>query len=262
MTRALELLDVLLLAAAAPAAVLWAVVSLRRRSVAVGRERVVLAAAAGAAIVFALHGPPDRLAGELLAAHMLQHVMLGDIAAVLLVLALRGPVLEALVPSPPAALRRLLDLVFRPVPALLAWVGALAGWHVPWLYDLALRHETLHALEHLSFLLTGLLVWTQLIDPAGRGRLTGWSRFAYAVALLAVAQALGNVLVLSYRPLYDAYGSAEAPFGLSPIADQNAAAAVMMVEQMLTFGVFALLVARRLIGGTEPRPGKHHPLAT
>jgi len=146
------------------------------------------------------------------------------------------------------------------VPALAVWATVTAVWHVPALYDVALQHERVHAFEHGCFMLGGALVWTVLLDPARRGFLRGWRRFGYAIGLLAAAQMLANVLILE-GPLYGAYANAERPFGLSAVGDQDAAAVVMMVEQVLTLGTFAFLTARRLVAGTPAPAAPRHPLA-
>ena len=213
-----------------------------------------LAVAAACVGVFALLGPPDRLADDALSAHMLQHVLLGDLAPLLLVLSLRGADLARLV--------RLAGPLLHPLVALAGWAAVTGLWHVPALYDLALAHEPVHAFEHGCFAGAGLLVWVALLDPARRGRLAGWRRFGFAIALLAGAQILGNVLILE-GPLYGGYAHADRPFGLSAVGDQDAAAVVMMVEQLLTVGTFAFVTARRLLAHTpEPTAGAaRHPLA-
>lgn len=210
----------------------------------------------------------DRWADSMLAAHMLQHMLLGDLAPLLLVLAARGRLRVSLAPRVARAaqvirLRPLVETATRPVPAALAWSLSLAAWHVPVAYDLALHHAELHALEHGCFFATGVLVWSVLLDPPGRNLLPGWRRFGYALTLLAASGALANVLVLSYRPLYPAYASpGSRPLGLSPLQDQDLAGLVMMVEQLLTFGSFALLTARsQLARAQATAPPGRHPLA-
>jgi cytochrome c oxidase assembly factor CtaG len=233
--------------------------------VAVGRVRgrVLLALAAVLVGVVSLLGPLDLLAERGLSAHMLQHVLIGDLAPLLLVLSLRGADLGLLLPSRLSFVAPRADRLFRPLPAFVFWAAAMGAWHVPAMYDLALENDRVHALEHACFMVGGLLVWTQLLDPARRGRLLGWRRFGYAMALLMAAQALANALVLSYRPLYGAYAATQRPLGLSAVGDQDAAAIVMMVEQVLTVGTFAFLTARRLLART-PQPvaaAARHPLA-
>jgi cytochrome c oxidase assembly factor CtaG len=176
---------------------------------------------------------------------MLQHVLVGDLAPLLIVLALGGGG-GTMVPAPDAV-RRVASFATRPLPAFVVWLVPLAVWHVPALYDAALEHVRLHALEHATFTLGGVLVWTVLLE-----RTRGWSRFAYAVLLLVPTQLLANVLIISYRPLYPAYGS---------LGDQNLAGLVMMAEQFATLGTLAVLTAFRLIRRVEPAPGPRHPLS-
>lgn len=230
--------------------------------------RVAFAALAGSvAVVAAL--ALDPAADSLLAAHMLQHMLIGDVVPLLLVLAVRGPVCFRIVPVPLVRrLRRLgagrlLGFATRPLPALAFWAGTFAIWHVPAMYDQALGSAQLHAFEHATFALAGVLVWTVLLDPAGRGLLPGWGRFGYALALLAASGLLANTLILAYRPLYPHYAAqASRPFGLSPIGDQDLAGMVMMLEQLATLGTFALLVARRQVLVQAADRPQRHPLAT
>src|SRR5438309_4642157 len=114
-----------------------------------------------------LVSPLDEVGDSyLLAGHMLQHVLIGDAAPALALVALRGPLLFFLV-SPfllrPLArqhpLRRLLAFLLRPSVSLCVWLLVIAAWHVPAAYDYALRQQTVHDVEHLSFMLAGLLVW-------------------------------------------------------------------------------------------------------
>lgn len=207
----------------------------RRRPSDAGGDRLLLYATgslAGLLGLLLLDGPAEGAAS----AHMLQHVLVGDLAPALVLVALRGPLLFAVVPR---AVRRLFALravraLVRPGPSLAVWAGLLWLWHVPVVYDAALAHESLHVLEHGSFLLGGLLLWNVLIDPARRGSLSLWGSLGYALAAMVGAQVLVWVLVLSYRPLY-AYGDA---------TDQSLAGLVMAVEQFLTLGVFAFFRLR------------------
>jgi putative membrane protein len=209
---------------------------------------------------------PLHSAGEqyLLAAHMLQHVVVGDLVPVLLLLALRGPLLFLVVPlaAVRGRARRVLEALLRPSAALGLWIANLAAWHVPAVYGFAARHELVHAVEHGAFLGTGLLVWTQLIDPARRRRLTAHRSIAYACGVFVAGQMLVNALILSYRPLYPLY--AEQPvrlLGLSPLEDQQAAALTMMIEQLLTLGIFVALRIRVLLGAPLAPIPERHPFA-
>ena len=238
---------------AALAALLFvqAVVRLRRRGRAdlASWDRVVLFGLGLAVTVFALVGPLDRLADdELLSAHMGQHVLIGDLGPVLMLVALRGPLLFFLLPAPVlgpiarnARVRAVLGTLLRPRVAFGLWAANLAVWHVPYLYDAALRHQGIHDVEHLCWTVSGVLVWTLLVDPGSHKRLTVGGRVALAAALFGAGQILTDVLVFSFTPLYPWYHGAD---GLSALADQQVAGLVMMAEQLLTLGVCVALLLR------------------
>jgi cytochrome c oxidase assembly factor CtaG len=210
-------------------------------------------------LALALVSPLDHIGEEyLLCAHMLQHAVIGDLAPALLVLGARGPLTLFLLPT--AVLRRLagigrlrrtLGFLLRPRVSFAAWASTLAIWHVPSIYDAALERTWLHALEHASFFIGGLLVWSQLVDPARRRALDVRGRVLFAGALIAVAHLFIHPVLLSGRAVYPSYArQPERLLGLSPLADQHWAAFVMSVEQLATLAVFLLLLLRPRV----PRP--------
>jgi putative membrane protein len=211
--------------------------------------RACLFAAGVAVAVLALVSPVDSVGEEeLLSVHMLQHVLLGDLAVALMLTALRGPLLFFLLPAPVLAplaraawLRRALAAVSRPRIAFLLWAANLGIWHVPSIYDAALTRPALHDFEHACWLVTGLLVWLVLVDPAGQRRATVGGRLALAAAMFAAGQVLTDVLVFSFQPLYPAYHGA---YGISAITDQRLAGVAMMLEQLLTLGTLAVILLR------------------
>jgi cytochrome c oxidase assembly factor CtaG len=215
---------------------------------------LVFAAAVGVAVL-ALVSPLDA-AGDhyLLSAHMLQHVLIGDVAPALALVALRGPLVFFLVPAAvlrPLArmewLRRALGLLVRPRVALGVWAAVIGGWHVPAAYDSVLTRPVLHDVEHATFVLAGVVVWAQLVDPARRRALTTGGRIAFALVVFAAGLALADVLIFAWGPLYGAYAlQHEQLFGLSPVTDQRLAGTVMMVEQLATLGtcIAVLVVAQ------------------
>src|SRR5207302_636261 len=77
--------------------------------------------------------------------------------------------------------------------------GDLAVWHVPRLYDSALVHPTLHDVEHVCWVTSGLLMWTLLVDPGAHRRLTAGGRVALAVAMFAAGQVLADVLIFTFH---------------------------------------------------------------
>jgi len=214
-----------------------------------------------AVVVLGIVSPLDAIAEEYLqSAHMLQHMLIADLGVVLALLAVRGPLSmfflprDLLVPLARARpLRRTLSFLLRPRVAVPLWLTVLILWHVPAMYDAALRHPAVHRAEHLSFVVVGALVWTLLIDPARHGRLTLNERLGLAVVLFWIGQVLAYPFVFGFEPYYDVYvDQPHRLFGLSPLADQKLAGLVMMVEQAATLGVaivILLLLARRARAG-------------
>ncbi len=247
----------LVLAGAAVALLLFAqaFVRLRRRGQAdhASWSRPPLFLLAVALGTLALVSPLDAVGDSyLLSGHMLQHVLIGDAATALALVALRGPLLFFLLPRfmlrPLARLHRLrllLAFLLRPLPSLAAWVVVIAAWHVPAAYDYTLRNQAVHDLEHLSFILVGLLVWMQLIDPARRRRLPVSQRLGYMSALFAAGAVLAAVLIVSSTPLYPAYADQGTRLlGLSPLRDQQLAGLVMVAEQFVSLGVCCVFLLR------------------
>jgi putative membrane protein len=233
-----------------------AFVRLRRRGRTdlAGWDRPVLFAAGILLATLPLISPLDT-AGDrfLISAHMLEHVLIGDAAPALLLLAVRGPLVFFMLPDyvlrPLArlgALRSVLGFLLRPPVSLAAWALVIGAWHIPSAYDYTLSHPVVHDLEHVSFVIVGLLVWSQLIDPARRGALSVMKRFVFAGVLFGLGQILSGVLLLS-GTLYPAYVAQPVRLlGLSPLKDQQLAGVVMMGEQMLTLGICVIFLVRQL----------------
>jgi putative membrane protein len=236
-----------------------AFIRLRRRGRAdhAGWSRLALFVAATAASVLPLVSPLDATGdGYLISAHMLQHVLIGDVAPALGLAALRGPLLFFFAPAGLVRLatqrrrvRRALHAISRPDVSFGLWAGTIAAWHVPPAYDYALAHPLVHQAEHVSFVAAGALVWMQLVDPARRNALSREQRLEYAAGIFLCGLVLSAVLMLS-APLYPAYAHQEIRlFGWSALADQQLAGAVMLVEQSLALGACALLLTRGLARG-------------
>jgi cytochrome c oxidase assembly factor CtaG len=240
------------LAAAALALVLFAQgwLRLRRR----GRtdlaswSRVALFALGLAVSLAALVTPIDSIGeDDLLSMHMLQHVLIGDLGPALMIAAVRGPLLVFLLPAPVLSavarspVRAVLSALLRPRVAFCLWAANLAIWHIPSLYDSALTHPLLHDLEHACWVVSGMLVWTLLVDPGSHARLRVGGRVALAVSMFACGQVLTDVFVFTFHPLYPAYRGA---YGLSAHSDQQLAGLAMMVEQLVTLGTLVFLLLR------------------
>ena len=207
-----------------------------------GAGQALAFAAATIALLLALASPLDSLGEDyLFSAHMLQHVLLGDIAPVLLLLSLSRVIMR---PATRRLVRveRALGPFASPWTGIALWLGLMYLWHVPAMYDAALESPVVHLVEHASFFAAGIAVWWPLVQPVPMRRpLTGLWTVAYiGVAKFGLA-ALGLYLTWSNNLLYEHYAEVPRVWGLSAIDDQNAGGAIMMVEQSLTF-VIALVV--------------------
>jgi cytochrome c oxidase assembly factor CtaG len=198
-------------------------------------------------VVLALVSPLDPIGEEyLMSAHMLQHVLLGDVGPVLIVLGLAGPLALFAVPRPVLRtvarnrpVRRALRIITLPAVAIVFWIVVTAGWHVPALFEYALEHRWAHDLEHASMFLAGMLVWITILGAVPRHALSAGRRAAIAVGLLAAGMVISQTIFLS-DPLYDVYIDQEDRLlGLSPKGDQARAALLMSTEQLLTLGTAA-----------------------
>lgn len=215
-------------------------------------------------IVVALAGPIDTDAATLFWVHMVQHVLLLTVAAPLIVLAapwnslwrplplgfrrsVAGTVARARWMAPLRAAGRTLS---QPLGAWMAFSIDLVVWHIPVLYDLTLRHVAVHALEHTTFLLFGILLWAQVIDsPPLRGRLRRDQRVYFIIGASAVGWVLSLVLAFAPTPLYPAYAHlANRPGGISALADQQLAGGVMLAPGSLTMTIFVFAGLYRWLG--------------
>jgi putative membrane protein len=163
-------------------------------------------------------------------AHLLQNVVLAEWAPALLVLA---------VPRRLASNVRIPPLVALPV-----WLGTYYVWHLPWIYDFALRHpHSLLHVEHLTYLLAGVCLWWPVIH----GRQSAGAKAAYLFGAFVLASPLGLVLALFPRPIYAFYAHAPRTWGPSPETDQQIAGVTMAAEEAVVFfAVFTVYLLRFL----------------
>ena len=192
----------------------------------------------------ALLGPPDTESDQLLSWHMGQHLLLADIAVPFLLAGIRTPVLVFLLPRPvlvPLAHRYTLRRIFRflrqPLVAIPAYLVILYTWHFSFAFEGALRNPLVHALQHISFVFAGVLVWWCAIEPQRR-RLRGelW-KIPYIFASRMVSMFLGVAFVVSRHPLYhDYYGNRPRAHGISPLADTQVAGGLMMSLDIVIIG--------------------------
>ena len=176
-------------------------------------------------------GPLDALADQRLAIHMAQHLVIGDFCSLFVVLGLTGPVLQPLLHI---RVTRPLRVAAHPLVALALWAVNLYAWHLPFLYQAAIRHDAVHALEHACFFWFGSLLWLGLIGPLPKPAwFTGWAKVGYVVLVRFWGAVLGNVLIWAQTVFYPVYRSTDAVRAVNPLSDQNVAGGLMMVEEMI-----------------------------
>jgi putative membrane protein len=214
------------------------------------------------AVAMALLSPLDSIGdGWLLSAHMMQHVLLSDIAPALLVLGLRSPVLPLglsrralMAVAPGGRSGRLLARLTSPWLAIPLWVLATWVWSIPSVFDFAAQHPTVHAVEHATLFYTGLAMWWLIIDPLPRARLRpngqrlallGFTRLASACVCLPLTW-----LTATEYPLY---AGAPRAYGLSAINDQHLAGAGMCFIEFLVFGIAFAAVFISMLGRDDSR---------
>jgi putative membrane protein len=224
------------------------------------------------ALAVALLSPLEGLAGTLLTAHMAQHLVLTLLAAPLL--ALGAPSLPSIWGAPaalrprlhrwrlPAAWRARLASPGMAIVAALAHIGVLWLWHVPTLYEAAVRSTAVHVVEHAMMLGTAVWLWWALIGSTGpRRRASPVSALAmFLLATLTVG--IGVLLTFSPHTVYPVYLPGAEAWGLTALEDQQQAGAMMwsisgivyMAAGAATFGVW-LARAQRDSDGPEGRDG-------
>jgi cytochrome c oxidase assembly factor CtaG len=202
------------------------VLTLRDRGTPVPWWRVALFATGIVTLLVAFVSPVHALGERMFSFHMLQHVLLGDLAPLALLGGLTGPILRPV-------LRRLYPLRFlaNPLVALPLWAVNLYVWHLPFLYDAALRHDSVHALEHLCFFTGGLIMWLPVVEtlPAPEWFGTG-AKLGYIAVVRIVETILGNIFFWSGSVFYTVYEHQNRLWGMSALSDQGYAGGVMMIE--------------------------------
>ncbi|HSK38948.1 MAG TPA: cytochrome c oxidase assembly protein [Arenibaculum sp.] len=210
----------------------------------VSRARVAAFLGGEAALVLAFVWPFDALGETLFAAHMVQHMLLSVVAPPLLILGMPlSPVLWALPPNRRSnaatvlrmpGLARPLAVLTRPGIAAALQAAALWGWHAPGAFEAARFDGAVHALEHASFLGTGLLFWWAVIHSGRHGSMGHALAAFWTLATVITGGLLGALITFAPNQLYPSYGDAAALWGMSALDDQQLAGLIMWVPAGLT----------------------------
>jgi putative membrane protein len=211
------------------------------------------------ALWVAIASPLAALDEELLSAHMVQHLLLSAVAAPLILLGApalpllygipRRFVLVGLAPlirwRTVRACGRALD---QPASCWMVAMAVVIAWHTPSLFQLALRSEPWHAVEHASFLGSGLLFWWPVVQPWPSTAIwPRWSMPLYLFMATLPCDALSAFLAFSDRVLYPVYLSAPRHFGLSALQDQECAGAIMWLCVTIAYVIPAAVITTNVL---------------
>ncbi len=197
-----------------------------------------------------LISPLGELSGDLFLAHMAEHLLIADIGALLIVLGLTGPLLAPLLRTTGLGWLRHLA---HPAPAFGLWAVDLMFWHLVGPHEAAVRHDGIHALQHMLFVGLGINMWMALLGPLPKPIWFGnLGRLGYIIAVRLTTTILANIFVWSDRAYFDVYRAGERAHDISPQSDQVVAGGIMMVEgSILTICLFGWLFLRSAREGEE-----------
>jgi cytochrome c oxidase assembly factor CtaG len=235
----------------------------------VSRRQTILFGIGLAVVALALSTPVDAMADDLFAAHMAQHMLLAAIAPPFLVFG--APLTAAAWALPDCSRRRVTTALRRCAPLRSVWLvmtapamgwlihfAAMWGWHTPTLYQLALRSEWVHALEHLSFIGTAILVWWPIAHPRVARR-TAYAAGIITLFLTAMQTGvLGALITLSHHVWYPAQTSGTARWAVTPLDDQTLAGLIMWVPGGL---IYVAAMSVLFLKWLEPATARHRSLS-
>ena len=219
------------------------------RTASVGRLLAFLGAMT--VLFVALISPLDRLGEQLFAMHMVQHVLVLDLVPIALMLALTKTLLRP-VTRRVAVLEQRAGVLAHPAFAVVLYVGTMAFWHIPAMYDLALENPTVHVVEHITFLNAGLLYWWHLLSPI-RGRISigPFGPVVYMLVTKLLVSFIGIAITFAPDAIYPFYADGPRVWGLSAGDDQAVAGAIMAVEQSVVMGVALAYLFVKALGESE-----------
>jgi putative membrane protein len=194
-----------------------------------------------AALVIALLSPLDAGAAYSFTLHMLQHMLLMLVAGALFALAAPPGLIGWAYSRPPV--RRVLRALWAPVPAFVIFNGTLLAWHIPAAYDTTLRVPWVHAAEHITFLVAGVIFWGVIVSPApALVRAAFGVRFALLIGADIVNFALGFTLTFAGHPFYPAYTAVPRLWGLPALDDLRLGGVLMWVMGQMMYLIPVLLL--------------------
>jgi putative membrane protein len=212
--------------------------------------RLVAFAGAVLTLFAALVSPIDRLGEQAFTMHMTQHILLLDVAPILLVASLTKVIMRPVT----RRLQRLEQAAGpfgHPAAAVVFYVAVMWAWHVPALYDAALEHASVHVLEHTCFMTAGLLYWWHLLSPIRSRAMHGMSPVIYMLSTKLLVGLLGIAITFAPDALYAFYEERPPIWGLDADTDQAVAGAIMALEQSIVMGIALVWLFIRALAESE-----------
>jgi putative membrane protein len=206
-------------------------------------------------LFLALISPLHAISESLFSVHMLQHVLIMDVAAPLLVLSF--PLLPCLFALPVSARRAIgqwwaagagglqsaWHWISRPAVVWCVAAGIVWLWHMPIFYMAAVRQDWIHALEHGCFLGSACLFWWTVVSTFGRHPERRWAAVLFLITYTLQDTLLGALIILAPQPWYPIYAASAQAFSITPLADQQLAGLVMGIPDgtIYLMAIFLLL---------------------
>jgi putative membrane protein len=213
--------------------------------------RLLLFTAGIVTILVALVSPLDSLGDQMMVMHMVQHMLLLDIAPILLILGLTKVLLRPVTRRLQTVEQRA-GFLAHPAFAVIFYAAVLWLWHLPALYDKAQGDGFIHACEHMTFFLAGSLYWWHVLSPIrNRRRLAGLGPVAYMAGGKLLVGLLGIALAFAPRVIYPFYAHQPAFWGLTPLEDQMMAGLVMALEQSIVMGIALVVLFVQMLNESE-----------
>jgi putative membrane protein len=212
--------------------------------------RLVSFAGAMLTLAAALISPIDRLGEQAFAMHMTQHILLLDLAPILLIASFTKVILRP-VTRRLQRLERAAGPFGHPAAAVVLYIAVMWAWHVPSLYDAALEHSSIHALEHTFFMSAGLLYWWHLLSPIRSRAMHGMTPVVYMLSTKLFVGLLGIAITFAPDSFYTFYRDRPPIWGLDPDTDQAVAGAIMALEQSIVMGIALVWLFIRALAESE-----------
>lgn len=183
---------------------------------------------------FMLYTPWGYLAEELVIFHMIEHLMIGDVASLLVVLGLTKSILQPILAIP---FFNRLQVLVNPIVSFFLWSANLFFWHIPAMYDAAYGGALIHGVEHGAFFFFGAMMWMPVFGPLPTPTWFGpGAKIIFVAVARFTAGILGNILMWTQFELYKNYSAGHVKWGITAVEDQSIAGVVMMME-----GIFFIL---------------------